>query len=69
VPFCLLADHYRLIALPESLYDFITYVPFRIHVLDLVFVALFPVLVAWLASRYPARRASRTDPVDALRAD
>ena len=69
VPFCLLADHYRLIKLPSSVYDFITYVPFRLGVLDLVLVAVFPLLVAWWASRYPARRASHVDPVDALRAE
>jgi len=35
---------------------------------DLVVVVAFPMLVAWWASRYPARRAAGVDPVDALRA-
>lgn len=69
VPFCLLADHYRLVKLPSAVYDFITYVPFRLSALDLALVTAFPLLVAWWASRYPARRASHVDPVDALRAD
>jgi len=69
VPFCLIADHYRLIKLPAAVYDFITFVPFRLHLFDLVLVAAFPLLVAWGASRYPARRAASVDPVDALRAD
>jgi len=69
VPFCLIADHYRLIKLPAAVYDFITFVPFRLHLFDLVLVAVFPLLVAWGASRYPARRAASVDPVDALRAD
>jgi lipoprotein-releasing system permease protein len=69
VPFCLIADHYRLIKLPASVYDFITFVPFRLSLLDLALVAVFPLLVAWGASRYPARRAASVDPVDALRAD
>ena len=69
VPFCLLADHYRLIKLPSAVYDFITFVPFRLNLFDLSLVAVFPLLVAWLASRYPAKRAARVDPVDALRAD
>jgi lipoprotein-releasing system permease protein len=69
VPFCLVADRYRLIKLPPAVYDFITFVPFRLHVLDLALVAVFPLLVAWGASRYPARRAASVDPVDALRAD
>lgn len=69
VPFCLLADRYRLIKLPSAVYDFITYIPFRLDFLDLALVAVFPLLVAWWASRYPAKRASHVDPVDALRAE
>lgn len=69
VPFCLIADHFKLVKLPSAVYDFITYVPFRLHFFDLVIVAVFPLLVAWWASRYPAKRASNLDPVDALRAD
>jgi len=69
VPFCLIADHYRLIKLPAAVYDFITFVPFRLNPFDLALVAVFPLLVAWGASRYPARRAASVDPVDALRAD
>jgi lipoprotein-releasing system permease protein len=63
------ANHYRLIKLPSSVYDFITFVPFHLHPMDLVLVTLFPLLVAWVASRYPARRAASVDPVEALRAD
>lgn len=69
VPFCLVADHFRLIKLPSAVYDFITFVPFRLNLFDLALVAAFPLLVAWGASRYPARRAASVDPVDALRAD
>jgi lipoprotein-releasing system permease protein len=69
VPLCLVADHYKLIKLPSAVYDFITYVPLRLGVLDIVVVAIFPLLVAWGASRYPARRAADVDPVDALRAE
>jgi lipoprotein-releasing system permease protein len=69
VPTCLIADHYKLIKLPAAVYDFITYVPLRLGLTDIVVVAVFPLLVAWGASRYPARRAAKVDPVDALRAD
>lgn len=68
VPLCLLADHYKLIKLPSAVYDFITYVPLRLSLTDILLVAAFPLLVAWAASRYPARRAASVDPVDALRA-
>ncbi len=69
VPLCWTLDHFRLLKLPKGAYDFITYMPFKLELLDLVGVAIFPLLVAWWASRYPARRASHVDPVDALRAE
>jgi lipoprotein-releasing system permease protein len=69
VPLCLVADHFRLIKLPSAVYDFITFVPFRLHLPDLILVTAFPLLVAWAASRYPARRAAHVDPVEALRAE
>jgi lipoprotein-releasing system permease protein len=69
VPACLMVDHYRLIRLPAAVYDFITYVPLKLHLADLALAAVFPLVVAWAASHYPAKRASRVDPVDALRAE
>jgi lipoprotein-releasing system permease protein len=69
VPACWIADHWKLVKLPPALYDFITYVPFKLSILDLAMVAVFPLLVAWAASRYPARRAAEVNPVDALRAE
>lgn len=69
VPLCLVVDRYRLIRLPAAVYDFITYLPFRLHLTDLALVVAFPLLVAWWASRYPARRAAHVDPVDALRSE
>lgn len=69
IPFCLVADHFRLIKLPPALYDFITYVPFKLAWLDVLMVAAFPLIVAWAASRYPARHAAEVNPVEALRAD
>jgi len=69
VPACWIANRWKLVKLPPALYDFITYVPFRLSLLDLALVATFPLLVAWAASRYPARRAAEVNPVDALRAE
>ena len=69
VPLCLVLDHFRLVKLPAAVYDFITYMPFRLRVLDVLLVALFPLLVSWLAARYPAKKAAALDPVDALRAE
>ena len=69
VPLCLISDRYQLIKLPAAVYDFITYVPFRLSLFDLVLVAAFPLAVAWAASRFPAQRAANVDPVEALRSE
>jgi lipoprotein-releasing system permease protein len=69
VPLCWIVNHYRLLKLPKGVYDFITYMPFHLQFIDLVWVAAFPLCVAWIAARYPAKRASHVDPVDALRAE
>ena len=69
VPLCLILDRFKLLKLPAAVYDFITYMPFRLKVLDIVLVAAFPLLVSWLAARYPAKKAAALDPVDALRAE
>ena len=69
VPLCLVLDRFKLLKLPAAVYDFITYMPFRLKLLDIVLVGLFPLLVSWLAARYPAKKAAALDPVDALRAE
>jgi len=69
VPLCLILDHWKLLKLPAAVYDFITYMPFRLRPLDIVLVGVFPLLVSWLAARYPAKKAAALDPVDALRAE
>ena len=69
VPLCLVLDHFRLLKLPAAAYDFITYMPFRLKVLDVALVAIFPLVVSWLAARYPAKKAASLNPVDALRAE
>src|SRR5664279_5309831 len=69
VPLCFILDRYKLLKLPAAVYDFITYMPFRLKLLDIMLVAAFPLLVSWLAARYPAKKAAALDPVDALRAE
>ena len=69
VPLCLILDRWKLLKLPAAVYDFITYMPFRLKLLDVLLVGLFPLLVSWLAARYPAKKAAALDPVDALRAE
>jgi lipoprotein-releasing system permease protein len=59
-------DTYHLISLPEQVY-YLSHVPFLIRPADFIVVALMAVAVSFLATIYPAWRASRLDPVEALR--
>lgn len=59
-------DHYKLLTLPADVYQ-ITHVPFRVEPLDVVIVVVSAIVVCWLATIYPARRAGQLDPAEALR--
>jgi lipoprotein-releasing system permease protein len=63
---CFIADRYEVIALPADVYQ-ITYLPFRVHVADVLMVTLGAVAICFLATIYPARQAGRLDPAEALR--
>jgi lipoprotein-releasing system permease protein len=57
---------YRLIRLEAEIYS-IPYVPFHVHFLDVVIVSGTALLISFLATLYPARNASRLNPVEVLR--
>ena len=59
-------DTYRLIRIPEDVYQ-LTYVPFELLSSDLVLVLLAAPLICFLATTYPAWRASRLTITEALR--
>ena len=58
--------HYHVISLSPEVYS-IDYVPFAPRVVDGAWVALFAVLVSFVATLYPSWSASRILPAEALR--
>jgi len=60
------ANHFHLIPLPSDLY-FIHYLPFTVEPGDVAGVNVVAIALSVLATWYPARAASRLDPIDAIR--
>jgi lipoprotein-releasing system permease protein len=63
---CWLANTFELIKVPQEIYQ-IPFVPFRIQPLDLLAIVGITLLISFLSTLFPAHRASRVDPVDALK--
>jgi lipoprotein-releasing system permease protein len=61
-----LANRYHLIPLPRDIY-FISYLPFSLNWSDVVSINIIAVALSVLATWYPARVASRLDPINAIR--
>ena len=61
-------ETYQVIALDKTVYS-ISYVPFELRWIDGVVVSVMAVLVSSLATVFPARAASRLNPVEGLRYD
>jgi lipoprotein-releasing system permease protein len=62
----ILLDRYRFIHLPDDVY-FISTLPVRMEWLDFAVVPGIALVICYLAAIYPAWRASRLDPVQAIR--
>jgi lipoprotein-releasing system permease protein len=60
------ANRWHLVPLPAEIY-FISYLPFRLDVEDIVGVNVVAVLLSIAATWYPARIASRLDPIAAIK--
>lgn len=60
------ANRYHLIPLPRDMY-FVAYLPFQIDTADVIGVNVVAVLLSVFATWYPARIASRLDPIAAIR--
>ena len=61
-----LANRYQLIAIPAEIYS-VSAVKLDLRVIDCLGVGALAVLISYLATIYPARKASRLTPVEALR--
>jgi lipoprotein-releasing system permease protein len=61
-----LFDHYRWLKLDEQIYS-ISYVPFRSHWTDALWVAALALVTSFFATLHPSRSASRIAPAEALR--
>ena len=59
-------DRFKIIRLPAEVW-FIDTVPVKVQPLDVVLIALAAIAITFIATLYPARRASRLDPVEAVR--
>jgi lipoprotein-releasing system permease protein len=63
---CWLQKTFRIISLPAEIY-FINSLPVDMRVLDFILVALAAILITFLATLYPAKKAADLAPVDAIR--
>jgi lipoprotein-releasing system permease protein len=63
---CLGQLHFKWVSLPSDIY-FLDALPIRMLPLDFALVGVIAVLLSYLGAVYPARRASKLEPVDAIR--
>jgi lipoprotein-releasing system permease protein len=63
---CLGQAHYKWVSLPSDIY-FLEALPIKMLPLDFILVGVIAVLLSYLGAVYPARRASKLEPVDAIR--
>jgi lipoprotein-releasing system permease protein len=63
---CALANAFKLIRVPVDIYQ-ISFVPFRLRALDLAMIVGVSLAISFVSTLFPSRRASKTDPVVALK--
>lgn len=68
VSLCILLTRYKFIELPGDVY-YITTLPVRLEALDIFTIGLAAMVICFLATLYPAHKASGIDPVEAIQYD
>jgi len=63
---CAVLKYYQFIELPGDVY-YITTLPVKLELLDVVLIASAAMAISFLATLYPAMQASKLDPVEAIR--
>ncbi|MDT7543294.1 MAG: lipoprotein-releasing system permease protein [Acidobacteriota bacterium] len=63
---CFVGDRYKIVSLPADVYS-LSFIPFHAHAAETALAALAAFIVCLVATIYPARRAARLRPTEALR--
>ena len=63
---CLGQLHYKWVALPSDIY-FLEALPIQMKPLDFLIITVIAIALAYVGAVYPARRAAKLTPVDAIR--
>lgn len=63
---CELLRRYKFIKMPSDVY-YMTTMPVRVDLLDVLVITSASILISFLATLYPSRQAARLDPTEALR--
>lgn len=66
VVLCKLLEHYQFIELPGDVY-YLSKLPVLLNMMDIGIIAVSSMVICFLSTLYPARQASRLNPVEAIR--